>query len=79
MYALDYLQHTRRYVLDQETLPLSISTDWFQERIQAWIHNRTESEGHVLDLHLRQPRKLQKCEKEHHKPAVATFSNVTPL
>ena len=42
MYALDYLQHTRRYVLDQETLPLSISTDWFHEQIQAWIHNRTE-------------------------------------
>ena len=27
---------------EQETLPLLLSTGWFQERIRAWIHNRTK-------------------------------------
>ena len=28
--------------LEQETLPLLLSTGWFQERIRAWFHNRTK-------------------------------------
>jgi len=31
-----------RCFLEQETLPLLISTGWFQERIRAWYHNRTK-------------------------------------
>ena len=31
-----------RCFLDQETLPLLLSTGWFQERIRAWIHNRNK-------------------------------------
>ena len=27
---------------EQETLPLLLSTGWFQERIRAWIHNWTK-------------------------------------
>ena len=26
-----------RFFLEQETLPLLLSTDWFQERIGAWF------------------------------------------
>ena len=29
-------------LLEQETLPLLLSTGWFQERIRAWFHNRTK-------------------------------------
>ena len=28
--------------LEQETLPLLLSTGWFQERIRAWFHNQTK-------------------------------------
>jgi len=28
--------------LEQETLPLLISTGWFQERNRAWFRNRTK-------------------------------------
>ena len=31
-----------RCFLEQETLPLLLSTGWFQERIQARIHNQTK-------------------------------------
>ena len=31
-----------RCFLEQETLPLLLSTGWFQERIRAWFHNRTK-------------------------------------
>ena len=31
-----------RCFLEQETLPLLLSTGWFQERIWAWVHNRTK-------------------------------------
>ena len=31
-----------RCLFEQETLPLLLSTDWFQERIRAWFHNRTK-------------------------------------
>ena len=31
-----------RCFLEQETLPLLLSTGWFQERIQAWFHNQTK-------------------------------------
>ena len=31
-----------RCFLDQETLPLFLSTGWFQERIRAWYHNETK-------------------------------------
>ena len=31
-----------RCFLEQETLSLLLSTGWFQERIRAWIHNRTK-------------------------------------
>jgi len=27
--------------LEQETLPLLLSTGWSQERIRAWYHNQT--------------------------------------
>jgi len=30
-----------RWFLEQETLPLLLSTGWFQERIRAWFHNQT--------------------------------------
>mgnify|MGYP006890312833 CR=1 FL=1 len=30
-----------RCFLEQETLPLLLSTGWFQERIRTWFHNRT--------------------------------------
>ena len=29
-------------LLEQETLPLLLSTGWFQERIRAWFHNQTK-------------------------------------
>ena len=29
-------------VVEQETLPLLLSTGWFQERIRAWFHNKTK-------------------------------------
>ena len=29
--------------LEQETLPLLLSTGWFQERIRARFHNRTKT------------------------------------
>ena len=37
--------------LEQETLPLLLSTGWLQERIRAWFHNRTKikSEGLMED------------------------------
>jgi len=28
--------------LEQETLPLLLSTGWFQEQIWAWFHNQTK-------------------------------------
>ena len=28
--------------LEQETLPLLLSTGWFQEQIRAWFHNQTK-------------------------------------
>jgi len=28
--------------LEQETLPLLLSTGWFQERIWVWFHNQTQ-------------------------------------
>jgi len=31
------------WFLEQETLPLLLSTGWFQDRIWAWIHNRTKT------------------------------------
>jgi len=31
-----------RCFLEQETLPLLLSTGWFKERILSWIHNRTK-------------------------------------
>jgi len=31
-----------RCFLEQETLPLLLSTGWFQELIRAWFHNRTK-------------------------------------
>ena len=30
-----------RCFLEQETLPLMLSTGWFQEQIRGWFHNRT--------------------------------------
>ena len=31
-----------RCFIEQETLPLLLSTGWFQERIRALFHNRTK-------------------------------------
>ena len=31
-----------RCFLKQETLPLLLTTGWFQERIRAWFDNRTK-------------------------------------
>ena len=31
-----------RCFLEQETLPLLLSTGWFQERSRSWFHNRTK-------------------------------------
>jgi len=31
-----------RCFLEQETLPLLLSTGWFLGRIRAWFHNRTK-------------------------------------
>ena len=31
-----------RCLLEQNTLPLLLSTGWFQERIGAWFHNQTK-------------------------------------
>ena len=31
-----------RCFLEQETLPLLLSTGWFQERFWAWVHNQTK-------------------------------------
>ena len=31
-----------RCFLEQETLPLLLSTGWFQEQIRAWFHNQTK-------------------------------------
>jgi len=29
-------------MIDQETLPLLLSTGWIQERTRAWYHSRTK-------------------------------------
>ena len=34
-----------RCFLEQETLPLLLSTGWFQERIRALYHNRSKING----------------------------------
>jgi len=31
-----------RCFLEQETLPLLLSSGWFRERIRAWLYNRTK-------------------------------------
>ena len=38
-----------RCFLEQETLPFLHSTGWFQERIRAWYHNRTQMVGLMED------------------------------
>ena len=37
-----------RCFLDQETLPLLLSTGWFQGRFRAWFHNRTKNKSRAL-------------------------------
>jgi len=34
-----------RCFLEQETLPLLLSTGWFQEGIRVWFHNQTKING----------------------------------
>ena len=34
-----------RCFLEQETLPVLLSTGWFRERLRAWYHNGTKING----------------------------------
>ena len=51
-----------RCFLEQETLPLLLSTGWFQERIRAWFHNRAEINWGLMEDWLKcQISSLVKC------------------
>ena len=38
-----------RYFPEQETLPLLLSTGWFEERIRAWCHKRTKINWEIME------------------------------